>query len=347
MKRALVTGGSGFFGEILVSKLSENNWDVYNLDLNPSVKMPIAKQFIGDIRDRGLCISATQGMDAVFHNVAQVPLTKDRGLFFSVNVYGTANILQAAAEAKVSNFVYTSSSAIFGLPEILPISKDFTPNPIEAYGAAKLGGENLCRDFFDSDMNIKIVRPRTILGAGRMGIFGLLYRWVQLGVDIYLLGNGKGSYQFVHPDDLAEGIIRTLTTNGNQVFNLGALEFGAFKEDLVKLCNYAGTGSTVKSVPDFPFRNLLNVLSSLRVLPFAPYQLLLYGKPMFFDSAADWKKLDYQPKYSNFDCLSTGYDGYLSNVNVFDGKVSTHKSSIKSFAINIITIFLKFLKKFS
>jgi nucleoside-diphosphate-sugar epimerase len=347
LKRALVTGGSGFFGEILVSKLSENNWDVYNLDLNPSKKMPFAKQFIGDIRDIELCNSATQGMDAVFHNVAQVPLAKDSDLFFSVNVNGTANILQAAAEAKVSNFVYTSSSAIFGLPEILPIRKDSIPNPIEDYGAAKLCGENLCKGFFDSDMNIKIVRPRTILGAGRMGIFGLLYRWVQSGVDIYLLGNGQGSYQFVHADDLAEGIIRSLTTKGNQVFNLGALEFDAFKDDLVKLCDYAGTGSTVKSVPDFPFRNLLKVLSTLRVLPFAPYQLLLYGKPMFFDSAADWEELGYRPRYSNLDCLTTGYDGYLSNVNVFDEKVSTHKSSIKSFAINIISLFLKFLKKIS
>ena len=345
MKRALVTGGSGFFGEILISKLSEKNWDVYNLDLNPTSKMPSAKQFIGDIRDLELCISATEGIDAVFHNVAQVPLAKDTDLFFSVNVNGTANILKAAADAKVSNFVYTSSSAIFGLPEILPISKDSIPNPFEDYGIAKLRGEDLCKGFFDSDMNIKIVRPRTILGAGRMGIFELLYRWVQSGVDIYLLGNGKGSYQFVHANDLAEGIIRALTITGDQVFNLGALEFGSFKEDLVKFCDYAGTGSTVKLVPDFPFRNLLKVLSSLRVLPFAPYQLQLYGKPMFFDSAADWELLGYTPQYSNFDCLTSGYDSYLSNVDTVDEKVSAHKSSIKSFAIDVITVFLKFLKK--
>jgi nucleoside-diphosphate-sugar epimerase len=308
--------------------------------------MPFAKQFIGDIRDIELCISATQGMDAVFHNVAQVPLAKDSDQFFSVNVNGTANILKAAAEAKVSNFVYTSSSAIFGLPEILPISKDSIPNPIEDYGTAKLYGENLCKGYFDSDMKIKIVRPRTILGAGRMGIFGLLYRWVQSGVDIYLLGNGKGSYQFVHANDLSEGIIRTLTTTGDQVFNLGALEFDSFKEDLVKLCDYAGTGSTVKSLPDFPFRNLLRTLSSLRVLPFAPYQLLLYGKPMFFDSASDWAQLGYFPRYSNFDCLTNGYDSYLSNVNIFDEKASAHKNSIKSFSINVITVFLKFYTDF-
>jgi nucleoside-diphosphate-sugar epimerase len=64
---------------------------MYNLDLNAASKMPSVKQIIGDIRDLELCISATQGLDAVFHNGAQVPLAKDSNLFFSVNVNGAAN----------------------------------------------------------------------------------------------------------------------------------------------------------------------------------------------------------------------------------------------------------------
>jgi len=179
-----------------------------------------------------------------------------------------------------------------------------------------------------------------------MGIFGLLYSWVRSGVGVYLLGEGAGPYQFVHADDLAEGIMRSVNTKGDQIFNLGALEFGSFKDDLESLCNYAGTGSTVKSIPDFPFRTLLKVLSKLRVLPFAPYQMHLYGKPMFFDAALDWNDLNYRPRYSNVDCLTTGYDWYLSNMNILVENASNHKISVKGTTLDIVTVFLKILKKF-
>jgi nucleoside-diphosphate-sugar epimerase len=347
MGKALVTGGSGFFGEILADHLISQGWDVFNLDLNPSPKISLEKQFIGDIRDLKLCEAATHGMDVVFHNVAQVPLAKNNELFLSVNVGGTDNILQAAYKSNVSDFVYTSTSAVFGLPQRLPIQTNSIPAPIEKYGNAKLQGENLCRSYFNSEMNIKIIRPRTILGAGRMGIFALLFKWVEAGVDIFLLGQGKGGYQFVHPTDLAEGIIRSVNTPGDQIFNLGALVFDGFKSDLENLCIYARTGSKVRSLPDSIFRPFLKALSKMKLLPFAPYQMLLYGKPMYFDSHPDWKKLGYTPRYSNIECLTTGYDWYLSNKNLVLGSTSTHKSSIKSSSVDLLTLILKYIKRAS
>ena len=347
MAKALVTGGSGYFGEILSELLLARGWDVYILDLNSSTKIPLKKQFVGDIRNFELCTAATKGMDAVFHNVAQVPLAKNGKLFYSVNVDGTANILKAASDSGVSNFVYTSSSAVFGLPRNLPIRKDSSTDPIEKYGDAKLRGENLCVGYFNSKMKIKIVRPRTILGASRMGIFALLYNWIQAGVDVYLLGKGDGPYQFVHADDLAEGVVRSIDTSGDRIFNLGALDFSSFKADLASLCNHAGTGSRIRSIPDFPFRTLLKVLSKVRVLPFAPYQMLLYGKPMYFDSVSDWKELGYAPKHSNVSCLTTGYDWYLLNKDFCVKDASKHKSSVKSTALTFATLLLKIIKKFS
>jgi nucleoside-diphosphate-sugar epimerase len=349
MPKALVTGGAGYFGEILIARLLELGWDVSSLDINPTSLLKLESQYLGDIRNIELCKNATKGMDVVFHNVAQVPLAKNEELFFEVNVTGTRNILEAAFSAGVENFVYTSSSAVFGIPENLPVNRQTSPKPIESYGIAKLQGENLCKTFFSTKMQIKIVRPRTILGAGRMGIFSLLFQWIHLGLDIYLLGQGRGSYQFVSARDLANGIVASTKLTGDRIFNLGARQYKNFVEDLDDLCRYAATRSQVRSIPEVPFRFLLRGLAKIRILPFAPYQLLLYGKPMYFDSNADWKELCYEPIDSNLDCLIQGYDWYLQHniENDQSSNLSVHKKGVKGIASNVLTLALRVVKFFT
>src|ERR1700692_353378 len=94
--RALVTGGSGYFGELLVRKLLQQEYQVRIFDLNrPSPAIPAVEMVQGDIRDRKMVAEACAGMDVVFHNVAHNPLANDRELFWSVNRGGTANLLDA------------------------------------------------------------------------------------------------------------------------------------------------------------------------------------------------------------------------------------------------------------
>ena len=83
----------------------------------------------------------------LFHNVAQVPLAKDRDLFWDVNVEGTRNICKAAIETGLKKIVYTSSSAVFGVPEKNPVTEDTIPKPREAYGVAKLESEKIFANY--------------------------------------------------------------------------------------------------------------------------------------------------------------------------------------------------------
>ena len=119
--KCLVTGGSGFFGELLCKMLIDKGFEVKNLDLNQNLDEDGAIEFIqGDIRDFNCVFDACKGVDLVFHNVAQVPLAKDKDLFDSVNRLGTENILEASLRAGVKKLVYTSSSAVFGVPKSIP-----------------------------------------------------------------------------------------------------------------------------------------------------------------------------------------------------------------------------------
>src|ERR1035441_10691301 len=114
------------------------------LDLHPPDDASSGDEVIqGDICDRVAVARACEGVDVVFHNVAQVPLAKDKGLFWSVNCEGTRNTLEASAAQNVKKVVYTSSSAIYGIPKFNPVTEETVPNPMEEYGKAKLAGEAL------------------------------------------------------------------------------------------------------------------------------------------------------------------------------------------------------------
>src|SRR6185295_9251599 len=126
---------------------------------------------IGDIRDPNVVGRAVEGCDVVFNNVAQVPLARDEQL------------LRAAARAGVRKVVHTSSSAVFGVPVSNPVLPSTVPSPIEAYGGAKLAAEWACLDAASRGLDVTIIRPRTILGHGRLGIFGILFEWVADGAD--------------------------------------------------------------------------------------------------------------------------------------------------------------------
>src|SRR5207237_8054750 len=111
----------------------------------------------GDIRDPELVREACEGIDDVFHNVAQVPLARDTALTRSVNIDGTRILLDACEAAGVNKVVATSSSAVFGVPEHNPVLLDTPPHPREPYGVAKLEAEHLCRAAASRGLDVTII----------------------------------------------------------------------------------------------------------------------------------------------------------------------------------------------
>ncbi|MDQ3107918.1 MAG: NAD-dependent epimerase/dehydratase family protein, partial [Actinomycetota bacterium] len=315
-RRVLVTGGAGYFGTILVDRALARGDSVRILDINP----PAARtegadvdEVIADVRDRDAVQRACEGIDVVLHNVAQVPLAKDRELFESVNVLGTANMLLAARDAGVAKVVHTSSSAIFGIPEHNPVTEDTVPRPLEAYGRAKAEAEALCREAAAAGLDVTIVRPRTILGHGRLGIMAILFEFVAEGAPLYVLGRGDNRYQFVHADDLADAVLLAADRPGPATYNIGATEFGTMREVLEGLARHAGTGSRVRSLPVAPARLAMQAVSRLGQAPFAPYHWLLYSESLWFDTTRAETELGWKPTRSNTSALIESYDWFLAH----------------------------------
>jgi nucleoside-diphosphate-sugar epimerase len=335
----LVTGGSGYFGSLLLKKLLDAGERCRVLDINDAYDRPSDVAFFkADIRDYAKVRNACDGVDIVFHNVAQVPLAKDKDLFYSVNVLGTENILKASLSAGVKKVIYTSSSAIYGVPKKNPVTEDDTPTPGENYGKAKLDGEKLCMHYANKGLDVTIIRPRTIIGHGRLGIFQILFEWIRGGYNIPVLGKGDNTYQFVHADDLASASILASKRNGFSVYNCGTDRYGTMRELLERLCDYAQTGSRVKSVPMSPAVLAMKITSALNISPLGPYHALMYGRSLYFDISKIKAELNWQPQYSNTEMLIQSYDWYLKNDDILQQteKISHHRGPVKQGILSIV-----------
>jgi nucleoside-diphosphate-sugar epimerase len=338
--KSLVTGGAGYFGRLLVDKLTQRGHSVRVFDLNevdnPAPELELIR---GDIRDTDAVRKACGGMDLVFHNVAQVPLAKDRALFRSVNIDGTRNLLSASLEAGVRKVIHTSTSAVYGVPKHNPVTELTAPTPMEAYGRAKLEGEALCAEFGRRGLDYSIIRPRTIMGHGRLGIFQILFEWIHEGYNVPVFNGGHNVYQFVHADDLAEACILSGLRSGIAEYNCGTDRFGTLRETLKSLCRHAATGSRVRSLPMWPAVAGMKLASALGLSPLGAYHALMYGRSLYFDSSKAMSELSWQPKYSNQEMFIDSYEWYLRNRRaVLEAKsgASHHRSAVKQGLLSVV-----------
>ncbi len=326
---ALVTGGSGYFGSMLAGELATRGHQVWLLDLEDSPDRPSSMEFVrGDIRDPHAVATAVDGVGVVFHNVAQVPLARDPALFNDVNVHGMQVLLDACCAARTSKVVHTSSSAVFGVPVRNPVDESTPPSPAESYGWAKYEAELLCARAASRGLDVSIIRPRTILGHGRLGIFSIVFDWVADGADVFVLGKGDNIYQFVHAADLADACIRAGECPGPRTYNIGAAEFGSMSEALEGLVAHAGSRSRVRSLPAAPTTLAMKATSAAKLTPFAPYHWIMYGKSLWFDITRATTELGWQPKYSTDEMFAESFDWFLANRGEHKG-ASEHRRPVR------------------
>ena len=312
--RVLVTGGSGYFGSLLVTELLNRGDKVRVLDVNDAADRPVDVELVqADVRDPEAVTLACADVEVVYHNVAQVPLARDSRLLESVNVGGTNALLTACETTPVRKVVYTSSSAVFGVPKSNPVYPDTPPTPVEPYGRAKYAGELLCEAARTRGLEVAIIRPRTIMGHGRLGIFGILFDWIADGATVPVLGTGDNQYQFVHAADLAAACILAGRQPGSGTYNIGAAQFGTVRETLEALCEYAGTGARVRSLPVGLTSAAMHATARLGLTPFAPYHWIMYSKSLWFDTTAAEQDLGWSARYSTEAMFRESYDWFLTH----------------------------------
>lgn len=254
-----------------------------------------------------------QGVDIVHHNAALVAQTAAGKKYFEVNVEGSRVVTEEAAKAGVQALIHTSSTSIFGAPDKMPITNDTPTRPFEPYGRSKLEGEHVVDEICAKHgIPLITIRPRATLGAGRLGIFQVLFDWIRDNRNVYVIGSGDIGFQFIHAADLMDFYMTALDRGRSGTYNVGTDEFGTLRGDLEKLITYAGSTSKVVSLPVWPAVNALRVLYYAGLSPLVPWHYLTYHKPCYFD-VQPLLDLGWKPRYSNDAMLQESYDWFVAN----------------------------------
>ena len=325
----LITGGSGFLGSLIVESLVKRGDSVVSLDIwEPPDRNKNIEFVLGSILDRDLVRRAVKGVDVVHHSAALVPLTKAGKLFHEVNVEGTRIVAEEAARANVSYFVHTSSSTVFGCPSSSPVSNSKPLEPVEEYGISKLGAEVVAKEVSDkSGMPLIVVRPRTMVGVGRLGIFQILFEWISENRNIYVIGDGKNKIQFLLGDDLIDCYMFLCEKKRPGFYNVGTDRFDSLEITLGNLITHAGSKSKIRHLPKNLTMQGLAWLDALGLSPLAPWHYLTYSEDFYFDMNP-LLELGWKPRYSNDEMFRIAYDDFVANYDK-TGDASTNSAHRK------------------
>jgi len=341
----LITGGAGFLGINLVRYLQSKGHEVTSLDIvefdYPDMNSKI-KIITEDIRDKLKVKKAVVDQDIIIHTAAALPLYKPEDIF-STDIDGTKNLLEAAYENKVKRFIHISSTAVYGIPDHHPLLENDKLDGVGPYGKAKIQAEEECLRYRKKGMCVPIIRPKSFIGAERLGVFDLLYDWAYDGKGFPMIGSGNNRYQLLDVEDLCDAIYLTATLDekiANDTFNIGAKEYTTMKEDYQSVLDYAGHGKKIVGLPEKPIIYTLKFLEALKLSPLYKWVYETASKDSFVSIEKAEKVLGYKPKYSNKDALVRNYKWYVEHRSEFINKDGvSHRVPWKQGILRIAKIF--------
>lgn len=342
----LITGGTGFLGVHLARYFLRKNYAVLLLDTQDLTATELIKKTTvikADIRDAKAVNEALKNVDYVVHAAAALPIHHQRKYIFDVNVNGTKNILSASLKNKVKRVVFISTTAMYGVPKTLPEKETDSIFPIGHYGESKAKAEQLCLSYYKKGLSVNILRPKTFLGPERLGVFTIWFEAIYKNRPVFILGSGDNLYQLLEVQDLCRVIESALTkrTDG-QIFNVGAKDFGTWKQDLKALIRHAKSQSKIVSLPVRPTQAALAFLEFFNLSPIVAWHYKTFPVNSYVSTEKAEKKLDFRATKGNKDILIESYDWYKLHRKEFIGKEGTTHRTVWNF--KLVDIAQRFFK---
>jgi UDP-glucose 4-epimerase len=235
--KILVTGGAGYIGSHVVRLLTDAGQSVVvldNLSTGFSDAVLGAELVVGDTGDRDVVLRVLNehGVDTVLHFAAHtiVPESVENPLkYYGNNTCSTRNLLECCSAAGVKHFIFSSTAAVYGIPDGPECTEDSPLSPINPYGTSKLMSEMMLRDLGKAtDMRHTILRYFNVAGSDPQGRIGqstekatlLIKVAAEVAVgkreQLYVFGtdyptaDGTGVRDYIHVDDLADAHVKAL-----------------------------------------------------------------------------------------------------------------------------------------
>src|SRR5689334_3219674 len=317
MRNVLITGGAGFIGSHLIARLlSEGAWRVHVVDdfndfYDPSVKRRNVEPHIGreefklyeaDIRDRAALeeIFKATRFDVIVHLAARAgvrPSLTEPVLYAETNINGTLNLLELARAHDVRQFVFGSSSSVYGENEKVPFAEeDKVSEPISPYAATKAAGELLCHTYSHLfGLRCIALRFFTVYGARQRPDLAIhkFARLISKGQPIPVFGDGTTRRDYTFVDDIIAGVRAAMDYEASdyEVFNLGESRTVEHRELIQLLEKELGREAVIDRKPlqpgDVP-QTFADISKARRLLGYDPRTPIEEGIRRF----VEWYKKD-------------------------------------------------------
>lgn len=285
----MVTGGAGFIGSNTHELLCDLGHEVIVFDnLSTGFKKFIDKRakFIkGDLRNFKSIDSAMEKVDVVFHfaSTSIIKHTIDDPVgCFDNNIQGVINLLEAMKKNSVKFIVNSSSAAVYGEPEVIPVTEDSRKQPMQPYGASKLAIEALLSAYyFTYGINSTSLRYFNAYGPKdeQLPVTRAVPKWIKSVLEnkpIPLYWGGKQFRDYVFVKDIAEAHIKVMNLKGYNYFNVGT-----------------GNGILMRNLAKTIFKTMgkQTKIQDAGIRPGDPHKLVA-------DISKIYKKVGWKPKYS-------------------------------------------------
>jgi UDP-glucose 4-epimerase len=250
--RIFVTGGAGYIGSHVVKALGSLGHEILvydNLSTGHSWAVLYGRLVQGDLADAPFLEATLAAFrpKAVIHFAASIQVeesVREPLKYYRNNVVNTTNLLEAMIRLGIRNFIYSSTAAVYGIPEKIPVDETAPLNPINPYGASKVMVEHILWDMSQAhDFRYIALRYFNVAGADPEGRIGQAYqesthlitralktakgefpKLLIYGTD-YSTPDGTCIRDYIHVDDLADAHVRALehlmAGNGSDVMNCG------------------------------------------------------------------------------------------------------------------------------
>jgi len=299
MKNILVTGGAGFIGSHLVDRLlAEGDWQVCVVDdfndfYHPAIKHANVSRheknsnfrlFETDIRNRDALnqIFAKQPFEAIVHLAARAgvrPSLAQPLLYAETNINGTINLLELAREHGTKQFVFGSSSSVYGINAKVPFSEDDPiRQPISPYAATKAAGELICHTYTHLyGLRCVCLRFFTVYGPRQRPDLAIhkFARLISEGKPIPVFGDGSTRRDYTFIDDIIAGVRAAIDYSGSdyEVINLGESRTVELRELIALLEKELGATAKIDRQPlqpgDVP-QTFADITKARRLLGYNP-----------------------------------------------------------------------------
>ncbi len=312
-KNILITGGAGFIGSHLATHLlREGEWDVTIFDdLNDFYSPDIKRANLAAVRAEGEFrfvesdIRRTEDLRPVFdetsfecivHLAARAgvrPSLSQPKLYAETNIDGTLNLLELARDYEVGQFVFGSSSSVYGINAKVPFAEDDRIHqPISPYAATKAAGELLCHTYSHLfGFRTVCLRFFTVYGARQRPDLAIhkFSRLISEGKPIQVFGDGSTRRDYTYVDDIITGVRAAIEYDGgvHEVFNLGESETTELSRLIELLEASLGQKAIIDRQPmqpgDVPL-TFADISKARRLLNYSPQTQIEEGIPKF----AEW-----------------------------------------------------------